>query len=406
VPSQDLLDRYARLVVEVGANVAPDQYVEINAYVEHAPFARALTRAAYEAGARWVDVHYLDEYVRREMIEHVDESRLDWSAPWQIERLRAIEDRGASINVRGHPDLTLFDGLDGDRVGKARPKDFTAAWLRLVNERLVNWTIVACPTDGWARTVFGDPDVDRLWEAVATSVRLDEPDPVAAWKEHVEKLKRRAAALTERRFDAIRYRGPGTDLTVGLLPNSRWLGADEETAWGRRHCANLPTEEVFTTPDARRADGTIRSSRPLALNGTVVNDLEFRLEGGRIVDAKASSGLEVVEGDLATDAGARQLGELALVDGASRVDQTGITFFETLFDENATSHIAWGQAILWAVEGGSDLAPDEREAAGISQSATHTDFMVGGEDLEVDGIEPGGAAVPILRGNEWQLDAS
>ena len=404
MPSQELLNSYAKLVVQVGANVEAGQPVAITAYVEHAPFVRALVDAAYEAGARYVDVQYADEYVRRELIEHVDEELLDWSPPWHIERLRGIEDRGAAIIVRGHPDLTLFDGLDGDRVGKARPKDLTAFWLRLVNERLVNWTIVACPTEGWAGRIFGEPDVERLWDAVATTVRLDEQDPVSAWTEHVAKLKARAAALNERRFDAIRYRGPGTDLTVGLLPESRWLGADEETAWGRRHCANLPTEEVFTTPDRRRADGTIRSSRPLALNGSVVHDLEFRLEGGRIVDANASSGLEVVLGDLDTDAGARQLGEIALVDGSSRVDRTGITFFETLFDENAASHIAWGQAILWAVEGASELSPEERLEAGISDSATHTDFMVGSPELEIDGLAQDGTAVPILRGTEWQLD--
>jgi len=396
------LEAYARLAVEVGANVEAGQYVTVDAQVEHAPLVRAIARAAYEAGARYVDVLYEDQYVRKATIERVADELLDWTPPWRLRRMDEKEG-GAAVTIVGEPDLTLFDDLDGDRVGRARLKELQRRSLGLVNRRLLNWTIIGCPTEGWAQAAFGEPDVERLWDAVATAVRLDEPDPVAAWREHVEGLQRRAAVMNELRFDAVRFRGPGTDLTVGLLPQSRWRGAVEQTAWGRSHVANLPTEEVFTTPDARRTEGVVRSTRPLAVGAAIVRDLEITFEAGRAVDVRATSGAEVVRGQLATDEGAATLGEIALVDGTSRVAKSGLTFFQTLFDENAASHIAYGQGILSAVEGASNLDEDGQRAAGISHSAVHTDFMVGGREVEVDGLDSAGDAVPILRENEWQL---
>lgn len=265
---------------------------------------------------------------------------------------------------------------------------------RQINAQLNNWTVIGVPNAGWARQMFGEPDVERLWRLVEFCVRLDEADPVAAWRSHVARIGRRARLLNELRIDALRFTGPGTDLTVGLLPESRWQGVESVTSRGVSYVANMPTEEVFTTPDARRTEGHVRSTRPLALYGRIVRGLEVRFEGGRIVDVRAEEGADVIEGQLTTDERAAYLGEVALVDGTSRIGATNETFFETLFDENATCHVAYGSAYAEAVEG----APGE----GVNDSTVHTDFMVGGPEVEVDAVLAGGEVVPLLREDVWQ----
>jgi aminopeptidase len=391
------LERYAELVVKVGANVQPDQLVEIVASLEHAPLVRAVGAAAYRAGARYVDVVYSDQHVRRAMIELGPRQTLTYTPPWLLQIRRDIgESRGAIVSTTGEAEPDLLADLDPDRVGGARMTELAEETVRQLNERSVNWTVVAFPNPGWAKFVFGEPDVERLWEAVAFCVRLDEPDPVAAWREHADRLEQRAQTLNQFRFDAVRFRGPGTDLTVGLLERSRWNGPWSETGWGLKHIANMPTEEIFTTPDPKRAEGTVRSTRPLVRLGTLVHDLQVRFQDGQIVDVQASSGADVIRADIDIDEGARQLGELALVDGTSRVGRTGLTFFDTLYDENATCHIAYGSAYPEGIEGdpGDDL----------NISTTHSDFMVGGPEVEVDGITRDGSVVPLLREEVWQLD--
>ncbi|HVN62408.1 MAG TPA: aminopeptidase [Gaiellaceae bacterium] len=398
------LERYAELAVRVGSNVAPGQTLNVWCAVEHAPLARAIARAAYAAGARYVDVFYTDQHVRREMIANADEETLSWTPPWLLERTRTLGDgHGALIAITGDPEPELLSDLDGARVGKARMVALAEENLRQLNERLVNWSIVAFPNEGWAKTVFGEPDVERLWDALAKAVRLDEADPVAAWHDHMDRLVGRANGLNERRFDAIRFTGPGTDLTVGLLPESIWKAAAFETSWGRRHIPNMPTEEVYTTPDYRRTEGVVRSTKPLGLFGTVVRDLEMRFEAGRIVKVNATSGAEAIRGQLEGDEQAPFLGEVALVDGTSRVGETGLVFFDTLFDENATCHIAYGAAIVQNVEGAECWDSEERLARGINHATIHTDFMIGGPEVDVDGLDADGTVTPLLRDDVWQL---
>jgi aminopeptidase len=400
--ADERLENYARLAVHVGLNLQPGQTLGINALIEHAPLVRAITRQAYAAGAGYVDVLYSDQHVRRAHIEAAETDRLGYSPSWLVERLEQFGATGGALcAISGNPEPELFSDLDGERVGKARMREVAEASLKLT-DGLCNWTIVAFPTEGWAQTVFGEPDVERLWTAVGTAVRLDEPDPVVAWREHIDRLQERAESLNERRFDHLRYRGPGTDLMIGLHPESEWQTALDESQ-GIKHVANMPTEEVFTTPDARRAEGTVRSTLPLQIQGNIVRDLEVRFEGGRAVEVHAASGEEVMRTHIATDDGAARLGEVALVDGHSRVGQTGLVFYDTLFDENASSHIALGASIVQAVAWAPELAAEERSERGVNHSSIHTDFMIGSNELEIDGVAADGTATPILRNGDWQL---
>jgi aminopeptidase len=400
--SPDRLADYARLTVQVGLNVQPGQVLAVNSLLEQAPFARAVAREAYAAGARFVDVLYTDQRVRRVHIQESPDESLDWSPPWLVQRIEDLgRGGGALLGISGNPEPEVFADLDGGRVGRARMRGVAEASLKLT-DGLCNWSIVAFPNEGWARTVFGEPDVDRLWDAVATAVRLDEPDPVAAWTTHLGNLKQRAASLNDRHFDALRYRGPGTDLTIGLHPETAWLAASDEVR-GIEFVPNMPTEEVFTLPDARRVDGTVRATYPLQIQGTIVRGLEVRFEGGRAVDVRADEGEQLMRTHVATDEGAARLGEVALVDSASRVGKTGLVFYDTLFDENASSHIAFGMSILQAFAGSTELTPEERQARGINHSSIHTDFMIGSRELDVWGVDAQGNETPILRSGDWVL---
>jgi aminopeptidase len=390
--------------VRVGANVAPGQDVFVLSMgLEHAPLARAVVDEAYAAGARFVSVLYWEPHAKRSRLRRAPRESLafvpDW---WERHVEECVERRGAYIVVWGDPEPELLDGLDGERIG-ADLMPLTPSFWELAGGGEVNWTVVPGPTRAMAERLLGTDDTERLWDVYGPLLRLDAPDPVAAWEEHIARLRARAAALDEREFDALRFEGPGTDLTVGILRGGRWLSGGIRTSWGRETVANMPTEEVFATPDYRRTEGVVRATKPVQLlSGVVVEGLRLRFEAGSAVEIDAERNADALRAQMATDAGAARLGEVALVDGSSPVGQSGLVFGDVLIDENATCHIAWGHAYAFTVP---DLAADEegRDARGFNLSAVHQDAMIGGPEVAVDGIETTGARVPIIRDDAWLL---
>ncbi len=397
------LSRLADLAVSVGANVQPGQIVGVTAELGHEDIVRAIAASAYERGAKFVDVWYIDPLVKRARIEFAPDDTLEFVPPWYGERILQLgEQRGANIVTRGLTVPNALEGLDPSRVGRdmlPRVKETNV----IVNERTVNWTIVPYPTLPWARVCFPDLDADaalaRLWDEVRHVCRLDEPNPLEAWERRIDELERASEALNEVALDAVHFEGEGTDLTIGLLPSSIWRMARWSTVEGLRHLPNVPTEEVFTTPDPQRTEGHVRSTKPLVLaDGTLVKGLTVRFEGGRAVEITADEGGEVLASRTKLDEGGARLGEVALVDRESRIGQLGTVFYETLLDENAASHIALGSGFSFAVE-------TDEDRARVNQSAIHIDFMIGGNDVDVTGLTKDGERVPLLRDGVWQLSA-
>jgi len=395
--SQDL-ERFADLLVGFGTNLQPGQILGVTAYLGMEDAVRAIARAGYKHGAKYVDVFWWDQLVKRERLEHAEEDTLDYVPPWIGRRLRWLSDeRAARISLTG-TSASAFDGVDPSRMGRDL-LPYVAEVPQIVNEQTTNWTAGPYPTAAWAQRVHPElePDeaLEKLWNEIVHILRLDEDDPVAAWRERMKAIVASADRLTERRFDAIHLRGPGTDLTIGLLPSSKWLGADFTTAQGLRHYPNLPTEEVFTTPDPKRVDGHVSATMPLELYGSFMDGIRIEFEGGRAVKADADTGADALQATIAKDDGAARLGELALVDKEGRIGPLGTVFYETLIDENAASHIALGNAYTFPVE-------DEADRARVNESAVHVDFMIGSNEVDVDGITRDGRRVPVLRGGAWQ----
>jgi len=396
----DSTRRLAELAVGFGANVQPGQIVAVATNNGKEELTRAVTRAAYEHGARWVDVIYYDPYVKRERIALAPEDSLDDVPPWMMQRLEWLSDeRAARVALDGPVAPHALDGLDPARAGRDLIPYLPNSGA-VVNRRTTNWCIVPAPPTGWAELVYPDLGPDeayaRLWDEVAHVCRLDETDPVAAWQDRVERLTAVAGRLTERRFEAIRLVGPGTDLTIGLFSSSGWQSADFETVDGLRHFPNIPSEEVFTTPDPTRADGYVTTTLPKELYGAIIDGMHLEFENGVVTKVDAERGADTLRSLIAKDEGASRLGELALVDGEGRIGPLGTVFFETLLDENAASHIAFGNGLQFAVG-------DESERARVNRSGIHVDLMIGSPELDVDGITPGGEHVPLLRGGAWQI---
>ena len=393
------MDKLAELAV-FGANVQEGQLVAVTSFVGKEDVARRIARAAYERGAKYVDVVIFDQWVKRERIAHAADETLDYSPPWMSERLLHLSDEHAArITLSGPHAPRALEGLDPSRAGRDL-LPYLPETGEVVNRRTTNWTIVPVPTRDWAELVY--PDLDReaafeqLWETVAHVCRLDTADPEQAWVERTAALKASAGRLTERRFDTVRLHGPGTDLTIGLLPSSAWQAGDFVTVDGLRHLPNLPTEETFTTPDPERVDGYASATMPLELAGSVVSGIRVEFKGGRAVGIDADQGAEALRTAAASDDGASRLGEIALVDGHGRIGSLETTFFDTLIDENAASHIALGNGYDHPVE-------DSEEKKRVNTSRVHIDFMIGSPELAVDGITADGNVFPVLREGAWQI---
>jgi aminopeptidase len=398
--ASDLTERLANVAVSFAANVQPGQTVFVQAEVGHQELVQAIAAAAYRAGAKFVDVNYFDPHVKRARIEHADPETLGFVPEWYGRRVLQLgEERAARIFVAGATLPGLLDDLDPVLAGRdllPRLKETG----QIVSERTTNWTIVPFPTLGWARQVFPDLDeeaaLERLRREIAHVCRLDEDDPVAAWRERTDATASAADRLNEHGFDALHFLGPGTDFTVGLLPSSLWANARFTTVDGVPHLANLPTEEVFTSPDPERADGVVTSTKPLVFpDGAIVRGLRVRFEGGRAVEIDADEGAGYVQSRAAKDDGAARLGEVALVDGEGRIGPLGTVFYDTLLDENAASHIALGH--------GFDFSVGREDLERVNSSAIHVDFMIGGDGIDVTGVTRDGERVPVLRDGAWQV---
>ena len=373
----------------------------MRAALEHRELVRALAASAYRRGARFVDVWWQDAHVRRARLEHAADDTIEFVAPWHRRRVLALGDvRAARIAVSPTATPGFFDDLDPGRVGRDR-YPLIPEYMTIINDRTTNWTGVMCPTQAWAELVHpGLPPEDALallWEQVLHVCRLDEDDPIAAWRERLGALAAARERLNERRFDALHFEGPGTDLTIGLFPSSIWDSGFSDTAGGIEYLANVPTEETFTAPDPARADGVVTATKPLVLKtGAVVHGLQVRFEGGRAVSFEAESGADAIRTMHAVDEGALRLGEVALVDRDGRVGALDTVFYSTLLDENAASHLALGAAYL-------ETIGDDADVARANDSGVHTDFMIGSDELVVTGITREGERVPVLRRGDWAL---
>ena len=404
---KESLKKYAELAVDIGVAVKPGDTVYVQISVDQAQMARLIVEAAYQRGAAEVQVQWFDDVLKRLDMAHMANERLfnipafvkgqfDYWVDHQAKRITVVSS-----------DPDNLAGIDSNRIAKYQ-EAFAKAYKRLmeaISSMSISWTIIGAASPRWAQKVFPDaatPEeaTELLWEAIFKTTRIDQPDPEAAWKAHDQKLREKAAWLNNEQFDQLHYMAPGTDLVVGLPKNHIWEGAGAFNPRGEEFMANMPTEEVFTAPDFRRIDGTVASTKPLSYGGNILEDMHFTFKDGQVVEAHAKQGDDVLQNLLKTP-GARSLGEVSLVPDPSPISQSGLIFFNTLFDENASDHMALGQAYPFSVKDGVAMTNEQRAAVGLNQSPTHVDFMMGSAAMNIDGIKPDGTIIPIFRNGDW-----
>ena len=404
---EEKLQKYAELIVKVGVNVQPGQEVVLYINVEQQHLAHLIVKEAYKAGAGKVMIKWSDTFAQREFLEHASDEFLENVPEFAKEEAQYIADhRCCRISVMSE-DPGAFGGIDQKRVAAYQSANGKALMpvRQATQNNDLSWTVVAAASPAWAERVFpdlkGEAAVDRLWEEIFKTTRIDREDPIQAWKDHDAKLHEKEDWLNKEQFSALHYTSPRTDLTIGLPENHVWEGGGSKNAAGIEFMANMPTEECFTAPDNRRIDGYVTSTKPLSYAGNILENMKFTFKDGKVVEATAEKGQAVLNHLLETDEGVRSLGEVSLVPDPSPISQSGITFFNTLFDENASDHLALGAAYPFNVQGGTKMNKDQLKAKGINFSQAHVDFMVGSADMNIDGIKKDGTIVPVFRNGDW-----
>ena len=401
------LDRLAEIAVRVGLGLAPGQDLLMTATLDSVPLVRRITEHAYKAGASLVTTFLSDEETALIRFRYASDASFDAAPAWLYEAMaQAFRNGAARLAIAGN-DPSLLSKEDPEKVARlnrATSKAYRPA-LELIARHDINWTIVSCATPAWAAAVFPDlpPEeaLTKLWRAIFAASRADQADPVAAWKTHDANLHARAEQLNEKRYSALHFRGSGTDLRVGLSDGHLWLGGGTTAHNGKYCIPNMPTEEVFTTPHKDRVEGRVTSTKPLSYQGTMIEGISVRFEGGKIIEAHASRGEQILQRMIETDEGARRLGEVSLVPHSSPIAASGLLFMNTLFDENAACHIALGKAYSSCLKDGDTLTPEQLAARGANDSLIHVDWMIGSNHIDVDGINAAGAAEPVMRAGEW-----
>lgn len=404
---EEKLQKYAELIVKVGVNVQPGQEVVLYINVDQQHLAHLIVKEAYKAGAGKVMIKWSDTFAQREFLEHASDEFLENVPEFAKEEAQYIADhRCCRISVMSE-DPGAFGGIDQKRVAAYQSANGKALMpvRQATQNNDLSWTVVAAASPAWAERVFpdlkGEAAVDRLWEEIFKTTRIDREDPIQAWKDHDAKLHEKEDWLNKEQFSALHYTSPRTDLTIGLPENHVWEGGGSKNAAGIEFMANMPTEECFTAPDNRRIDGYVTSTKPLSYAGNILENMKFTFKDGKVVEATAEKGQAVLDHLLETDEGVRSLGEVSLVPDPSPISQSGITFFNTLFDENASDHLALGAAYPFNVQGGTKMSKDQLKAKGINFSQAHVDFMVGSADMNIDGIKKDGMIVPVFRNGDW-----
>ncbi|WP_172193751.1 aminopeptidase [Saccharibacillus qingshengii] len=404
---QTNLNKYAELAVKVGVNVQPGQILMIDASADSLEYVRLVVKHAYAAGAKLVKVNLADEAITRMRYDLAPDDSFEIAPKWMAaEREELAENGGAMLAVvSNNPDL--LSGVDPSRISTLQKVSGEALskYRQYVQSDKLAWSIVAVPSAAWAAKVFPhlpkEEQIPAMWDAIFKAVRIDQPDPVAAWQQHIETLTAKATYLNDKKYKALHYTAPGTDLTIELPSTHLWVAADSESERGSAFVANMPTEEVFTAALKTGVSGTVSSTKPLSYGGNIIDNFTLTFENGRIVDVKAEQGLETLKRLVEMDEGSHYIGEVALVPHKSPISDSGILYYNTLFDENASNHLAIGSAYAFNIEGGKTMSREELAEAGINQSITHVDFMIGSAEMNIDGITQDGSAEPVFRGGSW-----